>query len=50
MANAVFSASESGAYDDQIEVRYHLPSTYLNQVNAALGDYIIYYEPRRTSA
>lgn len=49
MGNAVFTASESSAYDDQIESRYHFPSTYLNQVNAALGDYIIYYEPRRTT-
>ena len=49
MVNAVFTASESSAYDDQIEVRYHFPSMYLNQVSAALGDYIIYYEPRRTS-
>lgn len=49
MGNAVFTASESSAYDDQIEVRYHFPSTYLNQVNAALGDYIVYYEPRRTT-
>lgn len=49
MVNAVLTASESSAYDDQIEVRYHFPSTYLNQVSAALGDYIIYYEPRRTT-
>lgn len=49
MANAVFTASESSAYDDQIEVRYHFPSTYLNQVTSALGDYIVYYEPRRTT-
>lgn len=46
MVNAVFTASESSAYDDQIEERYHFPNTYLNQVRASLGDYIIYYEPR----
>jgi putative restriction endonuclease len=49
MANAVFTTSESSAYDDQIEDRYHFPSTYLNQVRAALGDLILYYEPRRTT-
>jgi putative restriction endonuclease len=47
MANAVFTASENSAYDDLIEERYHFPKTYLNQVEAALGDWIIYYEPRR---
>lgn len=49
MANAIFTASESSAYDDLIEVRYHFPSTYLRQVEAAVGDWIIYYEPRRTT-
>lgn len=49
MANAVLTTSESSAYDDQIEGRYHFPNTYLNQVKAALGDFILYYEPRRTS-
>ena len=49
MANAVFTTSESSAYDDQIEERYHFPSTYLNQVRAAVGDLILYYEPRRTA-
>lgn len=50
MANAVFTASESSAYDDKIEERYHFPRTYLRQVQAATGDYIVYYEPRRNSA
>lgn len=49
MANAVFTASESSAYDDKIEERYHFPRTYLRQVQAAIGDYIVYYEPRRNS-
>jgi putative restriction endonuclease len=48
MANAILTASESSAYDDLIEVRYHFPHTYLRQVEAAIGDWIIYYEPRRT--
>lgn len=49
MANAIFTASESSAYDDLIEVRYHFPRTYLRQVEAAVGEWIVYYEPRRTS-
>ncbi len=49
MTHAVFTASESSAYDDRIEERYHFPSTYLRVVEAAIGDLIIYYEPRRTS-
>lgn len=49
MANAVFTTSESSAYDDRPEVRYHFPRTYLKQVEQALGDWILYYEPRRTS-
>lgn len=49
MVNAVLTTSESSAYDDQIEDRYHFPATYLNQIKAAEGDFILYYEPRRTS-
>lgn len=49
MANAVFTTSESSAYDDRIEVWYHFPRTYLRQAQQALGDWIIYYEPRRTT-
>jgi len=49
MTHAVFTASESSAYEDRIEERYHFPSTYLRVVEAAIGDLIIFYEPRRTS-
>lgn len=49
MTNAVFTTSESSAYDDRIEERYHFPQTYLRQVREAVGDFILYYEPRRTS-
>ncbi|NTX32911.1 HNH endonuclease [Myxococcus sp. CA051A] len=48
MTKAAFTTSESSAYDDQPEVRYHFPKTYLNEVKAAVGDFIVYYEPRRT--
>ena len=49
MANAIFTTSESSAYDDQPELRYHFPHTYLRQAEQAVGDWIIYYEPRRTT-
>ena len=48
MSNAVFTASESSIYDDLIESHYHFPATYRRQVEAAVGDWIVYYEPRRT--
>jgi putative restriction endonuclease len=48
MANAVLATSVGSNYDDLPEVRYHFPSTYLNQVKAAEGDWILYYEPRRS--
>lgn len=40
--------SVGSVYDDLPEVRYHFPRTYLNQVGAAEGDWILYYEPRRS--
>lgn len=49
MANAVFTTSESSAYDDRIEKWYHFPKTYLRQAEQAVGDWILYYEPRRTT-
>jgi len=47
MAKAVFTAKVGSHYDDDIETRYHFPRMYLNQVQAAVGDIAIYYEPRR---
>jgi putative restriction endonuclease len=47
MGNAVFTASESSAYDDQIETHYHFPQSYLRRVEQAIGHWILYYEPRR---
>ena len=48
MANAVLTMSIGSVYDDLPEVRYHFPRTYLYQVQAAEGDWIVYYEPRRS--
>lgn len=47
MANAIFTASESSSYDDRIEERHHFPKTYLGQATQAIGELILYYEPRR---
>lgn len=46
---AVFQTKVSPAYDDVPEHFYHFPRTYLKQVEAAVGDWIIYYEPRRST-
>lgn len=50
MAKAIFTTKVTPSYDDLPEQRYHFPRTYLAQVGRAVGDWIIYYEPRRTSA
>lgn len=49
MSNAVFTTSASSIYDDQPEIRYHFPSKYLRAVEQTVGDWIVYYEPRRTT-
>lgn len=49
MAKAVFTTKVSPTYDDLPEHRYHFPRTYLRQVQQAIGDWIVYYEPRRSS-
>jgi putative restriction endonuclease len=50
MTKAVFTTKVTPSYKDLPEERYHFPRTYLNYVQEAIGDYIIYYEPRRSSA
>lgn len=47
MANAIFTAKLESAYDDAVEERYHFPKQYLGRVSEAIGDWVIYYEPRR---
>ncbi len=47
MTKAVFTTRVNPSYDDLPEVRYHFPKSYLNQVTAAVDDWIVYYEPRR---
>lgn len=50
MAKAIFTTKISPTYKDLPEIMYHFPKTYLRQVNAAVGDWIVYYEPRREDA
>jgi putative restriction endonuclease len=50
MVKAVFTTKAEPTYDDLPEERYHFPRTYLRQVEATIGDWIIYYEPRRRSS
>jgi putative restriction endonuclease len=50
MSKAIFTTKISSIYDDRPEEHYHFPRTYLAQARSAIGDHIIYYEPRRLSA
>jgi putative restriction endonuclease len=49
VSKAVFTTKVDPTYDDLPEFRYHFPRTYLRQVQGTVGDWAIYYEPRRTS-
>ena len=49
MAKAVFTTKIIPGYDDLPEERYHFPRTYLRAAEQAVGDLIVYYEPRRTT-
>jgi putative restriction endonuclease len=50
VTKAIFTSKVEPSYDDLPEERYHFPRTYIRQVEAALGDWIVYYEPRRSSS
>lgn len=49
MAKAVFTTRVDPTYDDLPETHYHFPDikSYLATAEAAVGDWIIYYEPSR---
>lgn len=49
MPRAVLTTKVMPTYDDLPEERYHFPLAYLNQVRQAVSDFVVYYEPRRTS-
>ncbi|AXS39579.1 HNH endonuclease [Breoghania sp. L-A4] len=47
MGFGVFIHRSDSIYDDSPAERYQFPSQYLRRVEACLGDWIIYYEPRK---
>jgi putative restriction endonuclease len=47
VARGVFLHREDSRYDDLPAERYQFPSQYLSRASQFLGDWIIYYEPRR---
>ena len=49
MAKAILTTKVDPTYDDLPEQRYHFPRTYLRQIEAARGDFVVYYEPRRAT-
>jgi putative restriction endonuclease len=47
MALGVFIHRPDSIYDDRPAERYQFPRQYLGRVQACLGDWILYYEPRK---
>ncbi len=49
MGFGIFIHRSDSIYDDSPAERYQFPSQYLGRVHACLGDWIIYYEPRKVA-
>ncbi len=49
MSKGIFISKPDPDYDDLPEVRYHFPARYLRKAQECVGDWILYYEPRRNS-
>ena len=49
MAFSVFIHRSDSIYDDSPAERYQFPSQYLGRAQASIGDWIIYYEPRKVA-
>lgn len=47
MAFGVFIHRHDSIYDDSPAERYQFPRQYLGRVQACIGDWILYYEPRK---
>lgn len=47
MAFGIFIHRSDSIYDDSPAERYQFPAQYLGRVMACIGDWIIYYEPRK---
>ena len=50
MGFGVFIHRSDSIYDDSPAEQYQFPSQYLGRVQACVGDWIIYYEPRKVVA
>jgi putative restriction endonuclease len=49
MGYGVFIHRSDSIYDDSPAERYQFPSQYLGRVQSCVGDWIIYYEPRKVA-
>lgn len=49
MGFGVFIHRSDSIYDDSPAEQYQFPSQYLGRVQACIGDWIIYYEPRKVA-
>jgi putative restriction endonuclease len=49
MGFGVFIHRSDSIYDDSPAERYQFPSQYLGRVEACVGDWIVYYEPRKAA-
>lgn len=43
----IFTTRPDTHYDDDVVHRYHFPNRYLREARKCIGDWIIYYEPKR---
>lgn len=49
MGYGVFIHRSDSIYDDSPAERYQFPSQYLGRVQSCVGDWIVYYEPRKVA-
>jgi putative restriction endonuclease len=49
MGHGVFIHRSDSIYDDSPAERYQFPGQYLGRVQSCVGDWIIYYEPRKVA-
>ena len=47
MVKLVLMHKADSIYEDELDVVYDFPKTYLKAVEEAVGDWVIYYEPVR---
>lgn len=47
MGKVVLTQRDDSRYADQDGVAYHFPRRYLERISAAIGDYAVFYQPRR---